>query len=221
MLSATLLVTTLQHATTMGEPINTTPHPNGLAVPAPPMGMLFIQPRGGLPTIRRWRSCSDLWAAFPPKAEKQKASSKIPEGKSMRSLCKRLRSSADDKMSLVQGTLPQIQPPGLPQPVSHMLENGRFCWPPWLGCPWSPGHVTGQKELHSTNHMAKNSSKDICYFWVILPTESPKIMGLKGIHSPKTLEFWAGLLLNFKLKLYYTWYSAIRTLWVINSALQL
>ena len=52
---------------------------------------------------------------------------------------------------------------------------------------------TGQKELHATNHAAKSSLKNICYFSVILPTELPKIMGLKGIHSPKALKWQTGL----------------------------
>ena len=49
--------------------------------------------------------------------------------------------------------------------------------------------LTGWKEPHAANHVAKSSSKDICYFQVISPTESPKIMGLKGIHSLKALKW--------------------------------
>ena len=52
---------------------------------------------------------------------------------------------------------------------------------------------TGWKELLTANHAVKSSSKDIHYFWVILSTESPKIMGLKGIHFPKALKWWTGL----------------------------
>ena len=50
-----------------------------------------------------------------------------------------------------------------------------------------------KKELHVANHMTKGSAKNLCYFWVVLPVESPKIMGLKGIHSPETLKHQAGL----------------------------
>ena len=51
----------------------------------------------------------------------------------------------------------------------------------------------GKKELHAANHAAMSSAKYICYFWVVSPTESPKIMGLKGIHSPEALKHQGGL----------------------------
>ena len=52
---------------------------------------------------------------------------------------------------------------------------------------------TGQKDLQVTHHAAKGSPKSIQYFWVVPPTESPKIMGLKGIHSLKALCWQVGL----------------------------
>ena len=52
---------------------------------------------------------------------------------------------------------------------------------------------TGQKDLQVTCQVAKSSLKGIHFFWVVPPTESPKSMGLKGIHSPKALKQWAGL----------------------------
>ena len=51
----------------------------------------------------------------------------------------------------------------------------------------------GKKELHMANPLAKGSAKNLCYFWVVLPIESPKIMGLNGIHSPEALKCQAGL----------------------------
>ena len=45
----------------------------------------------------------------------------------------------------------------------------------------------GKKELH----MAKGSTKNLCYFQVVLPIKLPKIMGLKGIHS---LRLWSAKL---------------------------
>ena len=53
---------------------------------------------------------------------------------------------------------------------------------------------TGQRDLWATHWVAKSSPKGIHFFWVVPPTESPKIMGLKGIHSPEALKWWAGLL---------------------------
>ena len=47
----------------------------------------------------------------------------------------------------------------------------------------------GKKELHA----AISSAKEICYFLVVSPMESPKIMGLKGIHFPEALKHHSGL----------------------------
>ena len=52
----------------------------------------------------------------------------------------------------------------------------------------------GKKELCTTNYMARGSARDLHYFWVVSPLKSPKIMGLKGIHSPEVLKHQAGLL---------------------------
>ena len=41
--------------------------------------------------------------------------------------------------------------------------------------------------------MWQSSSKDIHFFWVVPPTESPKIMGLRAIHSPEALRWQGGL----------------------------
>ena len=51
----------------------------------------------------------------------------------------------------------------------------------------------GKKELHVANHVAKGSTKNLCYFWVVSPIKSPKIMGLKGIHSLEALKHQACL----------------------------
>ena len=52
---------------------------------------------------------------------------------------------------------------------------------------------TGQKDFWATYWVAKSSPRDICFFWVVSLTESPKIMGLKGIHSPEALKWLADL----------------------------
>ena len=52
---------------------------------------------------------------------------------------------------------------------------------------------TGLKDLQVTHHMAKCSSKDICFFQVVPSTKLLKIMGLRGIHSPEALRWWGGL----------------------------
>ena len=35
-----------------------------------------------------------------------------------------------------------------------------------------------KKELHAANYAARGSAKDLLFFWVVSPLESPKIMGL-------------------------------------------
>ena len=49
-----------------------------------------------------------------------------------------------------------------------------------------------QKDFWAANPMARASPKDIHFFQIILPTESPKIMGLKGIHSSEAQWQWGG-----------------------------
>ena len=44
---------------------------------------------------------------------------------------------------------------------------------------------TGHKDLQATCHMAKGSPKGIQFFWVVSPTKSPKIMGLRESIPPK------------------------------------
>ena len=51
----------------------------------------------------------------------------------------------------------------------------------------------GWKDLRTANQVAKASPKDIHFFKTISSTESPKIMGLKGIHSTEALQQWSGL----------------------------
>ena len=51
----------------------------------------------------------------------------------------------------------------------------------------------GQKDLWAANWAAKASPKENHFFQIVSPTESPKIMGLKGIHSSKALQWWGGL----------------------------
>ena len=45
----------------------------------------------------------------------------------------------------------------------------------------------GRQELKAANCVTKASQRDIQFFHTVSPTESPNIMGLKGIHSPKAL----------------------------------
>ena len=52
---------------------------------------------------------------------------------------------------------------------------------------------SGQKDLWATHQAVKSSLKGIHFFQLVPQTKLPKIMGLKGIHSPEALKQWAGL----------------------------
>ena len=52
---------------------------------------------------------------------------------------------------------------------------------------------SGWQELKATNRAAKASQMDTHFFRLVAPTESPKIMGLEGIHLPKALWWWSSL----------------------------
>ena len=51
----------------------------------------------------------------------------------------------------------------------------------------------GKSELHSAYYTVRGFPKDCHFFRIVLPLESPKIMGLQGIHAPKALKWQAGL----------------------------
>ena len=56
-----------------------------------------------------------------------------------------------------------------------------------LGTEVYPVHNqwVGRKELCSTYHMVRGSTKDLHYFRIVASLKSPKIM---GIHSPEALK---------------------------------
>ena len=46
---------------------------------------------------------------------------------------------------------------------------------------------TGQKELQHANYVLRALLKDLRFFCMVSPLESPKVMGLMGIHHPNAL----------------------------------
>ena len=71
----------------------------------------------------------------------------------------------------------------------HLLPDGHINQP--LEC-WGLGHDVqetsgSQKDLRTANWVSRASLKDLHFFQIVLPMESPKIMGLKGIHSIEAL----------------------------------
>ena len=53
--------------------------------------------------------------------------------------------------------------------------------------------VKDQWQRKNELQMAKGSTKNLYYFWVVSPIKSPKIMGLKWIHSPEAPKHQVGL----------------------------
>ena len=47
---------------------------------------------------------------------------------------------------------------------------------------------TGQDELWQANYVLKAQPKGLNFFRAVSPTESPKVMGLMGIHDPDALH---------------------------------
>ena len=159
------------------------------------MMMPFIQPGGGLSEIRgRW-SCSvrdDPGGAALLKMERLEASGKTPKRKL--------------PAGLFEGILRLSRQPGGPiiQPTKECsLRRGPTIWQQFFqemassaGLLDSNVHEvqdewTGQKDLLATHQVAKSSLRDICFFWLVPPNESPKIMGLEGIHYPEVLKWQA------------------------------
>ena len=59
-----------------------------------------------------------------------------------------------------------------------------------LGTEVYPVHDqwVGKKEHCPAYHAVRGSAKDHHFFRIVVPLESPKIMGLQGIHSPEALK---------------------------------
>ena len=52
---------------------------------------------------------------------------------------------------------------------------------------------TGQDELQQANYMLMTLPKGLNFFRVVSPSESPKVMGLTGIHNPDVLCYFNGM----------------------------
>ena len=54
--------------------------------------------------------------------------------------------------------------------------------------PW-----TGPEELKQTNYILLSLPKGLKFLWAVPPSESPKVMGLMGIHDPDTLHHFGSV----------------------------
>ena len=76
--------------------------------------------------------------------------------------------------------------PVLNSEVTHNLANWAL-----MGTEIHP--VQDQWQGKKGTPCGHGSTKNLCYFQVVSPIEYPKIMGLKGFHSPEALKCQAGL----------------------------
>ena len=183
--------TILQPATTGRELMSTVSPPTVSAMPAPS-------------TRNKWQHHSFEWEATTPRPEEEEAVGLdiTPEEwhcqrqKEGRPLARLLKESHQGDSKLVQLTRQAYFKTHCPvcnhkgsNNLSHTFKEMATS-ADLLG---SDVHEvqqvwTGQKDLWVTLSVAKSSPKSIHFFWLVPPTKSPKIMGLKGIHSPKALR---------------------------------
>ena len=52
---------------------------------------------------------------------------------------------------------------------------------------------TGWDELQHANHVLRALPKGLKFFQVVSPSESPKVIGLVGIHHPDALQHFNGV----------------------------
>ena len=154
----------------------------------------FIQPGGGFSKIRGGRShsvrCYPRGVA-PPKAERWEVSGKTPEIKLLGGLSEGLWDCQDSQASLSSIQQGNVCSGGVLWSDIGTSVDGHFCWPSWLWCPQSSGQVEWlEGPLGHPSHSKKLPKRHLLL--LVGAPESPKIMGLKGIHSPKALKWWAG-----------------------------
>ena len=53
--------------------------------------------------------------------------------------------------------------------------------------------LTGPKELKQVNYTLQSLPKGLKFLWVVPPSESPKIIGLMGIHNPDALHHFSSI----------------------------
>ena len=183
-----------QPATAIGKPTPVTLPLTMSQTPAPPTGTKW------------WCHSSDQETTFPRsgeeeaavldvKAERWEASGKTPERKPLGGLFQGLWDCQGSQKSYHPSHKGMFAQEGSYDLMSVFQEMATSA-----GLLDSEVHKvqdewTGQKDLWAAHQVVKSSPKDIHYFWLVPPTESPKIMGLKGIHSPEALKWQAGLLL--------------------------
>ena len=192
---ATLLLPTPQLATVVWEPIPTTPHPAGPVAQTPLMGTKWwhCSPDQELALTRSGDEKTAVTSEEPPH---QRWGDEKPLAKYLMKCHWEAFEKDSDLVWRIRWAYFRAHCPKFNCKVSHELSHTFQEMADYAGLLDSHIHKVqdtwmGQKELHATNGVAKSSSKDICYFQVVSPRESPKIMGLKGIHSPETLKRWA------------------------------
>ena len=179
---AALLVTTTQLATTMGTypHIYPTSSVSGTCTSnGDQTAMLFTWLGGSFPNIRRWTSHCDLWRATHQRQTDGKPIAKLLEVSHWEAFAKDSDLVQMTRQAYFRAHCPKFNHE-VPCNISHTFwEMAGSAGLLNLDIHEVQDTWTGLKELSTANHVARSSSKDVLYFWVVLPTELSKIMGLK------------------------------------------
>ena len=192
---ATLLAISPEPSTAMGGPTPATPHPTTLVVSIPTLGIKWQCPLPNQEVTSPWSGDEKAaGTSEDPPCHKQKNRKPLANSWrwSVRSFCKRLRSSAEG-----WGAYFRMNCPDFDHEVSRDLSHTFWEMVDFAGLLELDIHevwdaCTGWKDLHTANHAIKTSQRNIQFFCMVIPTKLPSIMGLNGIHSPEALHRWGG-----------------------------
>ena len=152
----------------------------------------FTWPDSMLAMARRW-SCWDLWRATLPEAENGMSLKKLLKGGQQEALAK-----DSDLVQKARETYFRTNCPDFDCEVSHDLPGLFWEMTAYVDLLDSKIYEiqevwTRQEDLQYANDALKLSPKDLWFFCPVSPSESPKVMGLKGVHHPEVLCCFARL----------------------------
>ena len=194
---ATILATTAQPAAPVGRPTSTTPPPTVVEIPAPTMGTKW------------WCLLSNQGVASPKSGESETSISDVTleewshwRWKKRRSLAKLLKESSQEAFSKDTEIIKAARWAYYPSCKGMFAQEGSYDLTSIFREMAQETNLliaeihevqevwTSGLELKAANHTTKASQWEIQFFHTVSPTESPNIMGLRWIHSPKALHQW-------------------------------
>ena len=182
---AALLAIFPQLSTTMGEIAPATPCPTVLGGTHAQMAMMCIWGGG------HWTSYS-CQRTYLSEAKRGKvpcgAQRKPPEGLSSGHWF-----SPGHQADVFWGTPPSFWPGGIPQSLQSLSADDHIYWPPRAQDLQNPRGLDWTERPQVYPSCNEEFSQGSSIFHLASPLESPKVMGLKGIHHPNALCHHTGL----------------------------